>query len=176
VLVNLGDALRLRGEWRAEGFADDYEEAIALHREAGEDLNGGIGCLGRVEATRYQWMGIGFYSRFEKMGGARDLDEAIPLLRKALGLYHPTDVYRSKAITFLIKSVQALHSRDGSLSHLEEAIALTRELLSKHYILGHWRRGEWVDRLLSLLQKRVDATGDQDDLDEIVKLKEGSKD
>jgi hypothetical protein len=121
-------------------------------------------------------MGIVFYSRFEKMGGAKDLDEAIPLLRKSLGLYHPTDVHRSKALTFLIKSVQALHERDGSLSHLKEAIALTRELLSQHYILGHWRRGEWVDRLLSLLQKHVDATGDQGDLDEITKLKEGSKD
>ena len=117
-------------------------------------------------------MGIAFYSRFEKMGVAKDLDEAISLLRKSLGLYHPTDVYRPRALTHLIKSVQALHERNRSLSHLKEAIELTRELLSRHYILGHWRRGEWVDRLLSLLQKRVDVTGDQDDLDEIATLKE----
>ncbi|KAJ2925256.1 hypothetical protein H1R20_g11820, partial [Candolleomyces eurysporus] len=174
VLSNLGDALRLRGEHGAGGSADDYEEAIALHREAIEILNRGTRSFTHIVATTYQ--GIAFYSRFEKMGGARDLDEAIPLLRESFGRYHPTDVFRPKALTFLIKSVQALYERDGSISHLKEAIALTRELLSKNYILGHWRRGEWVDRLVSLLQMHVDFTGDQDDLNEIAKLKEESRD
>ncbi|KAJ2912642.1 hypothetical protein MD484_g7772, partial [Candolleomyces efflorescens] len=170
ILVNLGDALRMRGEWKAEDFVEDYEEAIALHREAGEDKNGGTRRLCRIGAIRHQWMGVVFYSRFEKMGVAEDLDKAIPFLRKSLDLYHSTDVYRPRALTFLIKSVQALHERDGSPSHLEEAIALTRELLSKHYIPGHWRRGEWVNRLLSLVQMRVpDVTGNQDDLGEIAK-------
>jgi hypothetical protein len=55
---------------------------------------------------------------------------------------------------------------------MDEAIALTRELLAENYLEGHGERDRALDGLESLLQLHSELTGNQGDLDEIEMLKD----
>jgi hypothetical protein len=55
---------------------------------------------------------------------------------------------------------------------LQESIEFCEELLDSHYPVGHESRVKTLDLLARLLQKRFDATGQEEDLARIDALKD----
>ncbi|KAJ2930641.1 hypothetical protein H1R20_g6453, partial [Candolleomyces eurysporus] len=164
-LTNLGNALRHQGEH--SGHVPDYDEAINLLQRA-------LTLLEECPSIACRWtlmnIGVAFFSRSRTSGSAEDLDEAISSLRKSLDLIPQHHIYRHKALRYLVLSLQALYERDQSLASLEGAITHNRELLTRHYTSGHRHRGEWLDKLISLLRIHADASGCRDHLDEAMRL------
>jgi tetratricopeptide (TPR) repeat protein len=169
-LTNLGDALRCRAE--RFGRISDHDEAIDLHQRALTLLEG---CP--VIARRWPLMnvGIAFHSRFKTSGSVEDLMQAISYLAESLSLISSNHIYRQKVLRYLIVSLQLLYESDRSLVYLEAAIKHTRELLVQHYVVEHRHQGEWLDRLLCLLQMRDVATGSRDASNEIAKVRDELK-
>ncbi|RXW17659.1 hypothetical protein EST38_g8191 [Candolleomyces aberdarensis] len=169
-LSNLGDALRSRGEH--SGCISDHDDAISLLERALSLLEG---CSLVTRRWPLMNIGIAFYSRFRTSGSIEDLMQAIPFLRESLNLISSHRIYRHKSLRYLIMSLQVLYERNQSLLYLEEAIKHTRELLNQHYTVEHKRRGEWLDRLISLLRMMHVATGSRDAWNEITKIEDELK-
>ncbi|KAJ2929788.1 hypothetical protein H1R20_g7287, partial [Candolleomyces eurysporus] len=165
-LYNLGCALESlfdHSEW-----VSHIEEAISVHREA-------LDLRPNPHPDRHRslyYLGLAFYSHFMKTGSIGHFDEAVSLSREALT--HDLDIpsSRSNTLVWLIAYLIPRYTKTQSTGDLDDAIMYTHELVVEHFLEGHERRGWALDNLRSQLQLRFDATGKQDDLDEILKLEE----
>jgi hypothetical protein len=101
-----------------------------------------------------------------------DLEEAISLDREGLGLRPWSHPNRSDSLWNLSLSLWYVYEATDILSDLQESIAHCKELLDSHYLVGNEDRVEALDHLARLLQKRFDATGQQEDLARIDPLKD----
>ncbi|RXW14713.1 hypothetical protein EST38_g11139 [Candolleomyces aberdarensis] len=165
-LNNLGNALV--DQHGCTGTLVDLEEAIACHREALKlralphpNHSDSLHHLGRALLDRY--------------GCARtmaDLDEAISLFHKVLEIRPSSHPDRSDPVGNLVISLLAMYEETSALSHLQEAITHCGELLAFHYPVGHQDRPNHINDLISLLQTRFDATGQEEDLIKITTLRE----
>ncbi|RXW18666.1 hypothetical protein EST38_g7187 [Candolleomyces aberdarensis] len=164
-LNGLGNALLER--YRRTGTMADIEEATSLHRELlrlrpspHPNRSMSLNNLGKVLLNRYN-----------RTGSVVDIEEAISLFREALALRPSPHPGRSVPLSNLVLSLEVMFGESHALSNLEEAIIHCRELVGSRYI-GHKGRVEWLRLLASLLQTRFDTTGQEEDLDDIVNLKE----
>ncbi|RXW14834.1 hypothetical protein EST38_g11024 [Candolleomyces aberdarensis] len=164
-LNNLGAALQDRNQ--RTGTLTDLEEAISLHREAVElrppphlERSSSLNNLGNVLYNRYQPTGI-----------VADLEEAISLHREALELRPFPHPHREWSLRALVITLHDMYELSHTLLHLQEAVLHCEELLASHNPVGHQYRLDTLNRLASLLQKRLDATQQAEDLASIAGLK-----
>jgi tetratricopeptide (TPR) repeat protein len=158
VLHNLG--LALHSLFAHNRCVSHLQEAISVHREA----------LGlRPHQHRHsslQDLSAALYDRFEEREFIGDLDEAISLRQEALRVPHPS---RPTTLSALAHYLRTRYRRNHSIDDLEEAISLSRELASRHHPEGHEHRDRTLSQLQSLLQLRLKATINRDNLDGIEK-------
>ncbi|RXW19565.1 hypothetical protein EST38_g6295 [Candolleomyces aberdarensis] len=169
LLSNLGSALKRLFEHNL-CFAH-IEEAISLHREA-------LSLLPHSHPYRpcsLGDLGSALYMRFKEAGSVENLDEAISLRREALSYRLAPPYFLPSTLRGLIESLGCRYGKSRSPADLDEAIGYARELVVEHYLEGHKRRDLALEKLQSLLRLRFEATGNQDDLEEIEKWKEMSR-
>ncbi|RXW17247.1 hypothetical protein EST38_g8604 [Candolleomyces aberdarensis] len=146
----------------------DLEEAISLFREAVQlhpDPD-----PGRGNSLRH--LGNALVKRHWRTGTLADLEEAIAVHREALDCLPSPIPVRSYLLRRLVTSLWAMYGETRALFHLQEAITHCEELLAVYYPVGHRDRSDYLDDLISLLQMRFDATGQEEDLAKITTLKE----
>ncbi|KAJ2921148.1 hypothetical protein H1R20_g15943, partial [Candolleomyces eurysporus] len=163
---NLGVALLDR--YRRTGVMADLKEAISLFYEALElrpsphpDRSVSLNNLGSALLARYRRTRI-----------MADLEKAISLCRQALQLRPSPHRHRSFPLNNISLCLETMYKDTHALPHLQEAIAHCEELIDFHYPIGHQHRVTMLNRLASLLQKLLDATGRQEDRARIEMLKE----
>jgi len=114
-LRTLSDTLRLRAENLADPAALD--EAIEVGRAAlavTSEANAGL-------AGRTSQLAIALLSRFERVGGAADLDEAVVLLRQAVAACDD-DLDRRRVLSNLNIALHTRFERTGERADLDESI------------------------------------------------------
>ncbi|KAJ2936948.1 hypothetical protein H1R20_g137, partial [Candolleomyces eurysporus] len=165
-LNNLGNALVDRH--RCTGSLANLKEAIALLREALElrpspdpDRSHSLNDLGNALVNYHRCTGT-----------LADLDEAISLFCKALELRPSPHPDRLHPLHNLVISLRAMYEETRALSHLQGAIAHCEELLAFYHPVGNQDRADCLDKLISLLQMRFDAAGQEEDLAKVARLKE----
>ncbi|RXW20705.1 hypothetical protein EST38_g5166 [Candolleomyces aberdarensis] len=167
-LENLATTLLYR--YQRTGAIADLEEAILLCREALK-----LGPSSHSNCSHAQTLnnlGEALMYRYFHTESVADLDEAVPRLREALALLPSPHPGRPGPLGSLVISLEAMYDEHRELSHLQEAIDHCRELLAYYHGVGHKDRVEWLGLLASLLQMRFEATGQEEDLADIAKLKE----
>ncbi|RXW18552.1 hypothetical protein EST38_g7303 [Candolleomyces aberdarensis] len=165
-LYNLGCALKALFDHSKS--VSHIEEAISAHREA-------LDLRPHPHPNRHRslyYLGLAFYSHFMETGSTRHFDEAVSLSREALTHHLPIPSSRSNALVWLVAYLIPQYVKTQFTDDLDEAITYTHELFDEHFIEGHERRGWVLENLRSQLQLRFNVTGNQDDLDEILKLEE----
>ncbi|KAJ2929785.1 hypothetical protein H1R20_g7289, partial [Candolleomyces eurysporus] len=144
------------------------EEAISVHREA-------LNLKPHPHPDRHlslYYLGLAFYSHFMETGSIGNFDEAVSLSREALAHNLDTPSSRPDTLVWLITYLIPRYAETQSTGDLDDAIMYTHELVVKHFLQGHERRGWALDNLRSQLQLRFNATGNQDNLDAISELEE----
>ncbi|RXW22178.1 hypothetical protein EST38_g3679 [Candolleomyces aberdarensis] len=126
-------------------------------------------------------LGIVSYCRFNQSRSVKDLQKAVYFLHQALAIRttkmsfldskNEDHLDHAKAFRYLVACLQSFYEVGGSIEHLDEAIENVRQLLLWYYTSGHRRRGEWREKLVSLLQVRFDVMGERDILDQIASLR-----
>ncbi|RXW21857.1 hypothetical protein EST38_g4006 [Candolleomyces aberdarensis] len=146
------------------------EEAIPLLREA---LS-----LRPHPHSRRPWaldfLGAALCQIFSLTGSIENLDEAISLRREALNCRAPPPFSVPMSLEQLIRCLEDRYGLSSVIGDLDEAITYARELAFEHDLEAK-DRDQALEKLQFLLQQRFDATGKQEDLDEIEKLREGEE-
>ncbi|RXW23674.1 hypothetical protein EST38_g2149 [Candolleomyces aberdarensis] len=142
------------------------EEVISLHREA-LDLRPYPHPDRHLSLNN---LGAALYIRYEKTQSIEDIDETISLMRECLGYLPAFSIHRQGALTNLSVFLRSLYEKKRSLDDLEEAITYSRELVAEYYPIGHEDHKQALVELGIQLQLHFEATGNQDDLDEITQL------
>jgi hypothetical protein len=146
----------------------DLEETISLHREALQ-LQPSPHPERSLSLSN---LAISLGNLYQRTRGIADLEEAILLDREGLELRPSPHPERSHSLWNLSLSLKDMYKVTGVLSDLQESITLCEELLDSHYPGGHVKRVRTLHFLARLLQERVGATGQEEDLARIDALKD----
>jgi tetratricopeptide (TPR) repeat protein len=142
------------------------DEAMSLHREA-LSLHPP---MSPQRSVSLNYVGNALLALYECDGDIDTLNEALSLHREALALFAPVRGHRFHFLADLARALVTLFEQNGIVEVLDEAISAIREALA-HCPVKHRYRACFVRSMVSLLEKRRGATGDDRDRREIEDLK-----
>ncbi|MGX7829681.1 CHAT domain-containing protein [Actinokineospora sp. 24-640] len=156
----LSDALRLRFDLTAH--AEDLVRAERLGRDvlAATDAND------RAYVNRLSRLGIILRTKFEQTGDAKDLNDAIDLLRAAA---EPVEHHweRAKRLSNLADALRLRVERVGSLADADDAVDIAREMVEESAAEDP-DLPMLLSTLASVLLTRFERSGELADLDESI--------
>ncbi|KAJ2930040.1 hypothetical protein H1R20_g7049, partial [Candolleomyces eurysporus] len=152
----------------SDGNIDALNEGISLLREA----LGLLPASHRHRCIQLNTLGRALVSSYEHDGDIGSLNEGISHLREALELCPSSHVYRRPFYRDLYNSLRLQFEKIGEIGVLNEAIVICRESLAFRPSGSRRRVGYALERLLVLLRKRFEVTGDERDREEIQVLQQ----